>query len=103
MLPEAVDCTRDLDHHSMVQQPVEQRVSDTGVAEDIAPFRKAAVRGEDYGVLFVAGVNSLEELVAAARDDRQVSDLVDHKELWPCEVADALAQSPLFFGLGHRP
>ena len=35
----------------LVQQAVEQRGSDDGVAEHLAPFSKAAVGGEDHGEL----------------------------------------------------
>ena len=47
----------------MVQQAVEQCGGDHGVAEDLAPFREAAVGGEDHGRAFVAGVDELEEEV----------------------------------------
>ena len=33
----------DLDHHGMVEQPVEQRGGNDGVAEHLAPFCEAAV------------------------------------------------------------
>ena len=69
VLPEAVACTLDLDNDGMVQQPVEQCRGDNRIAEDIAPFCEAAVRSENHGALFVAGVDELEEQVAAARGD----------------------------------
>ena len=70
----------DLDDDGMVEQPVEQRGGDDGIAEDVAPFGEAAVGGEDHGALFVAGVDELEEEIAAAGNDRQVADLVDDQE-----------------------
>ena len=35
----------DLNDDSVVEQPVEQRGGDDGIAEDLAPFGEAAVRG----------------------------------------------------------
>ena len=65
--------TLDLDHDGVVQQTVEQRGGDDGVAEDLAPFGEAAIRGEDHGALFVTGVDELEEQIAAAENDRQIA------------------------------
>ena len=52
----------------MVQEPVEQRRGDDGVTEDLAPFGEASVRGQDHGAFFIAGVDELEEQIAAAGD-----------------------------------
>ena len=46
--------TFDLDDDGVVEQPVEQRRGDDGIAEDLAPFCEAAVGGQDHGTLFVA-------------------------------------------------
>jgi predicted metal-dependent HD superfamily phosphohydrolase len=86
----------------VVQQAIEQRGGDHGIAEDLAPFGKAAVGGEDHGAAFVAGVDQLKEQVPAAGDDGQVADLVDDEQLWPAEEADALAERSLALGLGER-
>ena len=85
----------DLDDDGVVEQPIEQRGGDDGIAEDLAPFGKAAVGGEDHGALLVAGVDELEEQVAAAGRDRQVADLVDDEQRGAAEIADALAQAAL--------
>ena len=44
---QAVAGAFDLDDDGVVEEPVEQRGCDDGVAEDFAPFRKAAVGGEE--------------------------------------------------------
>jgi hypothetical protein len=49
----------------------------------------------------VAGIDELEEQVAAARNDRQISDLVHDQERGPAKESDALAQLPFPFGLGE--
>ena len=102
MLAQAIARALDLDDDGVVQQPVEQRRGDDGIAEDLAPFGKAAVRGEDHGAFFVAGVDELEEQIAAAGRDRQVADLVDDEQRGAAEEADALAQGAFAFGLGER-
>ena len=93
VLAQAIARALDLDDDGVVKQPVEQRGGDDGIAEDLAPFGKAAVGGEDHGALLVAGVDELEEQIAAAGDDRQVADLVDDEQREAAEEADLLAQS----------
>lgn len=51
------------------------------------------VRSEDHRALVIAGVDQLEEQIAAARHDREVTDLVDDKEGGKGEEPQALAQS----------
>jgi hypothetical protein len=63
VLSHAIAGALDLDDDGVMEQPVEKRSGDDGIAEDLAPFGKAAVRGEDHRVLFVAGVDELEEQV----------------------------------------
>ena len=102
MLAHAVAGALDLHDDGMMEQPVEQRSGDDGVAEHLAPFGEAAVGGEDHGALFVAGVDELEEQIAAAWRDRQVSDLVDDEQCRPAQIADALTKHAIAFGLGQR-
>ena len=83
----------DLDDDGVVQEAVEERGGDDGIAEDLAPFGEAAVGGQDHGALLVAGVDELEEQVAAAGHDGQVADLVDDQQRSAAEIADALAQA----------
>jgi len=64
----------------MMKEAVEQRGGDDRIAEHLAPFCKATIGGEDHGAALVAGVDELEEQIAAARDDRQISDLVHDQE-----------------------
>ena len=95
MPTQAVARAIDLDDDGMMQQPVEQRGCDHGTAEDVAPFRKAAVRGEDHRALFVARIDQLEEQVAAAGYDREVTDLIDDQERGPAVEPEPLAQRGL--------
>src|SRR3546814_5629256 len=55
----------------------------------------------DHGAAFIAGVDQLEEQVAAAWDDRQVADLVDDQQGRSAEEADALRQTTLALGAGE--
>ena len=92
MAAQAITRAIDLDDDGMMQQPVEQRRCDHGAAEDVAPFRKAAVRGEDHRALFIARIDQLEEQVAATGYDREVSDLIDDQERWPAVEPEPFAQ-----------
>jgi len=80
MLAQAVTRSLDLDDDGVVKQAIEERGGDHWVAEDLTPFGKATVGGEDHGGALVAGIDELEEQVAAARNDRQVSDLIHDQE-----------------------
>ena len=101
MLAQAVAGALDLDDHGVVQEPIEERGGDHRIAEDLAPLGEAAVGGEDHRAPLVAGVDQLEEQVAAIGDDRQVADLVDDQERGAAEEADLVAQPALALGLGR--
>ena len=104
VLTKTVARSFDLDDHGMVEQAVKQGGGDDGIAEDVTPFGEAAIEGEDRGALLVAGVDELEEQITAARDDRQVADLVDDQEGCSAEIAQALPELtfPLSRGPGRR-
>ena len=102
VLAQSVAGALDLDDHSMVQQAIQQGGGDDGIAEHLAPFGKAAVRGQDHGTAFVAGVDQLKEQVATAGDDRQVADFIDDQQGKSAIEADLLAQDTLTLGLGQR-
>ena len=80
VLAKSIACALHLHDDGVVQQSVQQGGRDDGVAEHLAPFGEAAVGGEDHGAALVAGVDQLEEQVAAAGNDRQVTDLVDYQQ-----------------------
>ena len=95
MLAQAVAGALDLDDDGVVKEAIEQRGSNHRITEDLTPFGEAAIRGEDHGALFVAGIDELEEQVAAARGDRQITDLIDDQYGEAAEEADFLAQTSL--------
>jgi hypothetical protein len=92
-----------LQDDGMMQEAVEQRGGDDGIAADVSPLGEAAVRGEDHGALFVASVDELEEEIAAAGNDREVADLVDNEQGKAAEVSDSLVQSALRSALASEP
>ena len=68
MLAQAVTRSLDLDDDDVMEETIEERGGDNWVAEDLTPFGKATVGGEDHGGALVAGIDELEEQVAAARN-----------------------------------
>jgi hypothetical protein len=78
VLAEPIARSLDLDDDGVVKQPIEQRGGDYGT--NLAPFGKAAVGRQDHGTALIAGIDQLEEQIAAAGNDRQISDLVDNQE-----------------------
>ena len=94
----SVACAFDSDDDGVVEEPVEEGRRDDGVAEDVAPFGEASVRGEDHRAFFVSGVYDLEEQARAALRDGQVSDFVDDEQRGPREEADFFGEPALPFG-----
>ena len=91
VLSHAIAGSLDLDDHSVVKEAVQQGRRHHRIAKDLAPFGKAAVGCEDHGALFVSGVDELEEQVAAARRDRELSDLVNDEQGGAAQEADPFA------------
>ena len=73
VLAHAVAGALDLDDDGMVQQPIEQRGGNDGIAEHVAPFGEAAIGREDHRAFFISRVDQLEEQIAATRRDREVA------------------------------
>ena len=71
-------------------------------AEHLAPFGKAAIGGQDHGALFVAGVDQLEEQIAAAGHRPAGSRSRRRSAAQRGREADPLAQPSLALGLGQR-
>lgn len=61
MLTHAIAGPFDLDDDGMMEQPIQQRGGDDGIAEHLAPFGEAAIGREDHRALLVAGIDELEE------------------------------------------
>jgi hypothetical protein len=102
VLAQAVAGALDLDDDGVVQEAIEERRGDDGIAEHFTPLREAAVGGEDHRAFLVAGVDQLEEQVGAAGGDRQVADLVDDEQARPGEEADLVAEAAVAFGAAER-
>ena len=60
----------DLDNDGAVKQPIEECGSDNGIAEDLAPFCKAAVRGEYHAPFSYRALTREEQIAAAGNDGR---------------------------------
>jgi hypothetical protein len=65
----------------MVQQAVEGRAGDHGIAEDLAPGTETLIAGDDDRTAFVTARDQLEEQVGALAVDRQIANLVADQEL----------------------
>ncbi len=102
VLTEPIARTFDLDDNGVMEQPVKEGGGDNGIAEDLAPFCEAAVRGEDNGAFLVSCIDELEEQIAAAGNDRQVTDFVDDKQREAAKEPDLIAQGALALGFGER-
>ena len=84
-----------------MQQPIKQRCGDNRATEDFAPLCKAAIRGEDHRGLFVTCVDELEEQIAAAGNDREVTDFVDYEQRRPAVEPDLFTKRSFTLCLGQ--
>ena len=57
----------------MMQEAVEDRAGDDGIAEDFAPGAETLIAGDDDRAALVAARDQLEEQVGALAVDRQIS------------------------------
>jgi hypothetical protein len=94
VLTQAITRALDLDDDGVMEKAIEQCGGDDGVAEDLAPFGKAAIGRQNHGAPFVAGIDELEEQIAAAGNDRQVTDLVDDRAIPSLRQSSAMLVSP---------
>ena len=74
----------------VVDEAVDERGGDHGVAEDLAPGFEASVAGDDDRAAFVAARDEREEQVRGLPFEREVADLVDDEQavaLQPSQLA----------------
>ena len=79
-LAQAVALAFERDDVGVVNEAVDERGGDHGVAEDLAPGLEAAVAGDDDRASFVAAGDQGEEQVRGLALEREVADLVDDQE-----------------------
>ena len=93
VLAQTVARSLDLDDDGMVKQPIEQRGCNNGIAEDLAPFGKAAVGGEDHGAAKRAP--RLFADLAQARGEGRLSRLMTTLERTNLIIIDDWGPEPL--------
>ena len=76
----------------VVNEAVDERGGDHGVAEDFAPGFEAAVAGEDDRAAFVAARDEREEQVRGLAFQGQVADLVDDEQPVAFEAFEFLVE-----------
>ena len=80
LLAEAVAVPFDVGGDGVVEQAIEDRGRDHGIAEHLAPSPEALVTGEDDGPALVATGDELEEEVGTLAVDGDIADLVDDEQ-----------------------
>ena len=99
LLAEPVAVALDVNGDGVVEQAIEDRGRDHGIAEHLAPGPEALVAGEDDGAALVAARDELEEEVGALAVDRDVADLVDDEQLRLPQELEALVEAVVSEGL----
>ena len=77
MVAQSVAWAVDADHGGAVQEPVEHRGGDGGVAEGCCPVSDSDVGGQDCRAFEVALVDYLEQGGGAVAGQREIAQLVD--------------------------
>lgn len=81
LLFQSVAVSFDLDDVGVVQDAVEHRCSQCGVAaEGFIPLRKRKVAGQDHRAALVALGDDLEEVASLIPRERQIADLIDDEQ-----------------------
>jgi hypothetical protein len=65
----------------VLDEPIDERRGDHGVAEDLAPLFERAGRGDDDRAALVAAREEREQQVRGLALERQVADLVDDQQV----------------------
>src|SRR5215469_5794793 len=86
----------------MVQEPVEDRAGDHGVAEHFAPGTETLIAGNNDRATLVTPRDQLEEQVGALAVNRQVADLIDYEQLGLSQELEPLFQPPFGQRLAQR-
>src|SRR5215213_269711 len=77
-------------------------VATTGSPKSSPHSAKPRLEVRIMAPFFVAGIDELEEQIAASWDHGLVADFIDDKERGPAKVTHAFAKRPFLFGLGER-
>ena len=99
VLPEPIAVPPDVDDVAMMDEAVDERRGHHVIAEDLAPFFKAFVAGQDGRRVFVPATHDLEEEHGPGARNREVADLIDHHETREDERAKAGRQPAGVLGL----
>jgi hypothetical protein len=89
---QAVALALEGDHRGVVNEAVDERGGDHGVAEDLAPGLEAAVAGDDDRAAFVAARDEREEQVGGLALQGEVADLVDDQQPVAFEAAQFVVE-----------
>ena len=81
-LPEAVRVTLNIDHMTVMEQPVQNRAGPTRLPEDRSPLTKAWIGRQDDGPPLIAARDEREEHMGAVPIDGDIAQLSDHEERW---------------------
>ena len=87
---------------AVMGQPVQQRRSHLGIAEQAWPFSECEVSGDDDGGALVEPADEVEQELAAGLGKREVTEFVQDDEVHPSQMLSYPALPPIA-GLGLEP
>jgi hypothetical protein len=98
VLAEPIARSLDLDNNGVVKQAIKQCCGDDGITKTSPHSAKPRFEVRIIAPFSYRAVDQLEEQIAAAGHDREVTNLVDDKEGGAGEEPQALAQGAFAFG-----
>ncbi len=85
----------DGDDVAVMQQAVEDRGRDDGIAEDLTLLADGPIRGQQDAAAFIATADELEEGMGRIRLDGQVAQFIDDPQFGFGKVEELLVEAPL--------
>ena len=101
LFAKTVAVAADGDDVAVVKQPIEDRGSHDGVAEDRAPFADRAIRGHQHRPALVASRHELEEQMRGIWLEGQIAEFIDDQQLRLGEVGQLFLEPAIGVGLGQ--
>ena len=96
---QAIRLTLDVDHGTMVQNPIQGGRGNRNVGEDLIPLGEGLVGVEDGGSFLIPPGNELEEQVCALGIHREIANFVDDEHPVLGQNLELIRQTVLKVGL----
>ncbi len=95
MIAQPVVIPDEVEHHRLMQKPIEHGGGNSRVTEDLTSFPDVAVGGHDDRGFQIALRNNLKQRRRRLTEQRKVTEFVDHQQGWSGVEPNRLRPLPL--------